>query len=88
MIAFLALSAFNLANAQDCSTPITSQVLDVTDFSAAGRYIMTVTTEDDNGNEGSQDFTVVIYDTTNVTAPVFTVKDLIFFDTVSTIILS
>jgi hypothetical protein len=78
--------SFSLNVYDDAEDPdkITSQITEGIDFSVAGRYIMEVVAVDENGNEGSQDFTIVIYDPANTTAPTLIAKDIIFFEPVGT----
>jgi predicted small lipoprotein YifL len=75
---------FELLEYNDAEDPdkITGRVTENIDFSVPGRYYMTVTAYDENENEGEQSFIVVIYDDTNTTAPVFTVKDVVFAEVV------
>jgi hypothetical protein len=61
---------------------VTSQITEGIDFSVPGRYQMIVTAEDDNGNSSTQDFTVVIYDDQNTTAPTLSVKDVVYNEVV------
>jgi hypothetical protein len=77
---------FSLNVYEDAEDPdkVTSQITENIDFSVPGRYYMVVTAYDDNENEGSQNFTVIVYDPDNTTNPTFTAKDVIFFEPVGT----
>ena len=77
---------FALNEYDDVEDPdkVTGQVTEGIDFSVVGRYYMTITATDENGNEGTQNFTVVLYDATNTTDPVFTVKDNVYYEPVGT----
>lgn len=61
---------------------ITDQISEGIDFSVPGRYYLEVTAYDDNLNEGTANFTVIIYDDSNATAPTFVPRDVIYFDPV------
>lgn len=76
--------ALNVYDDSEDLDKVTGQITDGIDFSVIGRYYMTVNAVDENGNESSQDFTVMLYDDSNTTSPVFDVKDTVYYEPVGT----